>query len=553
MDDLEPEPPVGEREDLVGRRRPAEITARVGNDDDLELEPLRGVDREEAHSVGALFLGHGLELRGAEGLLVAQEADEALEVAAPNLLIGAREPHQLAEVRVPAAAVPAREHRQVVVVAGDDELAEPLERRSGRSGDEPLVALLERAHEALVALGECDGQRALDPGEERPSARMPADQHEAVVRDADERRGEHGRQRLVVVAVAKEPQVHEQVDDLLLAEVAPAGCPVGGKVERAELLLVQLRVGSGGEQEHDLPRRRGARVDELTHAARDRAGLRPAPVLTRLAVGLLVGQEQLDRVPEHGVGELARRGERLVAVAELLAEDVVDRGEHLGTRAVVLGQREALLGRRAPLAEDADVGVPEPVDRLELVTDEEHLLRGPAAEQVDHLALERVRVLELVDHDPAEAQLLGLEDASVPDEQVAGEELEILEVERRLALLAGLVLGCEEVEQLLQERLVAGCDQLERRLLDVLASLLEGRGPRTPGPERREVDQRVGKRGKIERSLGRGDVILGRARVLEQALRGTAQVAEAAVEVCRVVRARASARVPPSGASRTRP
>ena len=135
----------------------------------------------------------------------------------------------------------------------------------------------------------------------------------------------------------------------------------------------------------------------------------------------------------------------------------------------------------------------------------------------------------------AEPQLLGLEDARVSDEQVAGEELEILEVERRLALLAGLVLGCEEVEQLLEELLVAGCDQLERRLLDVLASLLEGRGPRAPGPERREVDQRVGKRGKIERGLGRGDVILGRARVLEQALCGTAQVAEAPVEVGRVV------------------
>ena len=130
VDDLEAEAPVGEREDLVGRRRPAEIAARVGDDDDLELEPLRGVDRQEAHGVGALFLGHRLELRGAEGLLVAQEADEALQIAAAHLLVGAREPHQLAEVRVPAAAVPAREHREVVVVAGDDELAEPLERRT---------------------------------------------------------------------------------------------------------------------------------------------------------------------------------------------------------------------------------------------------------------------------------------------------------------------------------------------------------------------------------------------------------------------------------------
>ena len=159
---MNPKRPVGEREDLVGRRRPAEVAARVGDDDDLELEPLRRVDRQQAHRVGAFLLGHRLELRGAERLLVAQEADEALEVRPAHLLVGAREPHQLAQVRVAAAAVPAREHRQVVVVRRDELLAEPLERQPRRGGDEPLVALLERAHEPLVALRERLRQRALD-------------------------------------------------------------------------------------------------------------------------------------------------------------------------------------------------------------------------------------------------------------------------------------------------------------------------------------------------------------------------------------------------------
>ena len=162
MDDLEAEAPVGEREDLVGRRRPAGVAAGVGDDDDLELEPLRGVDRQQPHRVGALLLRDRLELRRAERLLVADEADEALDVAAAQLLVGAREPHQLAQVRVAALAVPAREHGEVVVVLGDDLLAEPLERHARRRGDEPLVALLERADEPLVVVGERLGQRALD-------------------------------------------------------------------------------------------------------------------------------------------------------------------------------------------------------------------------------------------------------------------------------------------------------------------------------------------------------------------------------------------------------
>ena len=107
---------------------------------------------------------------------------------------------------------------------------------------------------------------------------------------------------------------------------------------------------------------------------------------------------------EHGIRELARGGERLELVAEVRTEELVDRRQHLGARAVVPRERQQLLRLCAPLAEDADVCMPEAVDRLELVADEEELgVRG--AQQVDELALEAVRVLELVDHDRAEAQL----------------------------------------------------------------------------------------------------------------------------------------------------
>ena len=97
----------------------------------------------------------------------------------------------------------------------------------------------------------------------------------------------------------------------------------------------------------------------------------------------------------------------------------------------------------------------EPVDRLELVADEEQLLRRPGAQQVDQVCLEAVRVLELVDHDRAEAELLQLPDRFVALEEVARLELEVLEVERRLSILGRGVRDPETGEQLLEQRTIA--------------------------------------------------------------------------------------------------
>ena len=212
------------------------------------------------------------------------------------------------------------------------------------------------------------------------------------------------------------------------------------QVEGAELLLVHARVGAGREEQHDLARRRLARVDQVAHAPRDVLGLGLAPVDAGLRVALLVGHEQLDRGPERRVGEAPGRLERLEAVAEVGREEVVDHVEHLGARAVVLRQREHAADLLAALAEDLDVRVPEAVDRLELVADEEDLgvLLG---EQVDQLALQPVRVLELVDHDRAEPKLLACTNAAVVAEEVARSELEVFEIERRLAILGFLILG----------------------------------------------------------------------------------------------------------------
>ena len=176
------------------------------------------------------------------------------DVGAAQVLVGARQPHQLAEVRVAAASVPLGEHRQVVVVRRDDLLAQTLERQPRRGCGEPVVPLLERAHEPLVVLRQRLRQRTLDAGEERALPGVPANVHQTVVRDADERRCEHGDERLVVVAVVQQAKVREQVDDLLLAEVPAARGPVRRQVLRPQRGLVPLGVGARGEQQHDLAR-----------------------------------------------------------------------------------------------------------------------------------------------------------------------------------------------------------------------------------------------------------------------------------------------------------
>ena len=316
----------------------------------------------------------------------------------------------------------------------------------------------------------------------------------AVVRDPDEGRREDGDERLVVVAVVQQPQVPEEVDDLLLVVVVPAGRAERGQAERTKLLLVDPRIRARREEEHDLARRRLARVDELLHALGDMLGLGRTPVDARVLVARLVGDEQLDRGAERGILEATGSRERPERVAEVRREEVVDHLEHLGPRAVVLGQRQHAARGFAPLAEDLDIRMPEPVDRLELVADEEQVFRG---EQVDELALQPVRVLELVDEDGAEAPALALADRRLVAQEVARRQLEVLEVERRLGRLRGGVRVGEAPEQLLEQRTIARGKLVERRLLDGRARLLVPREQLARPAPRRDV-------GQVEQPLGRG-------------------------------------------------
>ena len=101
------------------------------------------------------------------------------------------------------------------------------------------------------------------------------------------------------------------------------------------------------------------------------------------------------------------------------------------------------------------------VDGLELVADEEQLLRGAGAEEVDQVGLETVGVLKLVDHDRPETKLLGLTDRVVVLQELTRPQLQILEIESGFAILGSAIGRRESGEQLLQELAITGCEILE--------------------------------------------------------------------------------------------
>ncbi len=145
--------------------------------------------------------------------------------------------------------------------------------------------------------------------------------------------------------------------------------------------------------------------------------------------------------------------------------------------------------RLAPVAEHRHVGVPEAVDRLELVADEEQLLRGAGAQKIDQPRLQLVRVLELVDHDRAKPQLLELPDRLIRLDQLDRAKLQVLEVECRLAVLR-LPIGLGEAgQQLLQELAVARRELLECDRVHVLARIAERRRTHAADGRGRQLDQ----------------------------------------------------------------
>src|SRR5262245_10034213 len=111
-------------------------------------------------------------------------------------------------------------------------------RNARRATRQAVVALAKCADELRVSFGQALGHRLLEPAIERALLGRAPEVQEAVVREPNERRGEDGDERLVVVAIVQEPQVGEQVDDLLLVVVVAAGRAERGQPELAQRLLV---------------------------------------------------------------------------------------------------------------------------------------------------------------------------------------------------------------------------------------------------------------------------------------------------------------------------
>ncbi len=96
--------------------------------------------------------------------------------------------------------------------------------------------------------------------------------------------------------------------------------------------------------------------------------------------------------------------------------------------------------------------MPEAVDRLVLVADPEEVA---ARKQLEQLVLQLVRVLELVHEHVLEARGVSLPESLVSREQVARDQLQVLEVEGRALTLEPLIAVAVQLEQRAQHRVIA--------------------------------------------------------------------------------------------------
>jgi hypothetical protein len=186
-----------------------------------------------------------------------------------------------------------------------------------------------------------------------------------------------------------------------------------------------------------------------------------------------------------------------------VAERGVERRQDLRPGAEARRERGGRPGRLvAPAAalEAPHVGVTEAVDGLQRIAHHEHVA---AVEAVEERELQRVRVLELVDHDPREPRGVVLGDRGLGREQIARDELEVGEVQDGALALGGGVRVGVAAEQLVDQR-----QRLERA--GVAAGLREGVECRAVALVRRRRElghaARLGVEGGEHHTAGRGAV-----------------------------------------------
>ena len=207
-----------------------------------------------------------------------------------------------------------------------------------------------------------------------------------------------------VGGVREQREVGDRVLDLgALVELRAADHLVGDVVAD-ERVLEHPALGVGPVEDRDLVRAIVLLGDEPLDLAGDVARLRV----------LVVELGDHDRLPAPGLGP-----EVLLLLLAVVGDDRVGRVEDRLGRAVVLLELDDLgAGEVALEVEDvADVGAAEAVDRLGVVADDRQVavLLG---QQLQQPVLRAVRVLVLVDEEPAEGALVAL--ADVLEELEAG-------------------------------------------------------------------------------------------------------------------------------------
>ena len=188
---------------------------------------------------------------------------------------------------------------------------------------------------------------------------------------------------------------------------------------------------------------------------------------------LAVGDQQLNARAQR-LRRLARvlaLPQRLEVRAPELAEDQVDGVQHLAAAAEVHGDSLQPAGRSRLVAaalELGHVGVPEAVDRLALVAHHEHVV---AAEEPDQVALQRAGVLELVDHHGLEAPGVVVAQPGIARQEVARQQLQVVEVQARALALELVVVAPVEQDQLRQQAVGAVLLHAHAQLVVGLAGL----------------------------------------------------------------------------------
>ncbi len=443
------------------------------------------MDGHQAHRVEPVGLERGLALAGLGEVLGDRVGEEAAQVGALGALVVARQAHQLAQVGQPPVAAAAGQDREVIAGRHDGALDQRLRRRALSAGTLGREEARERLQPRALGLREMPhpaGRLGVAQRGPRAAAALPPrlrEEDQSVGPDTAEGRRQHGEQRLLVLRVGERGEVGDAVADLLLRPVAAAADHVRRQPLLLERLLQQAQRARRAHEDDDVARAPSG-FDLGAQPVRDEPRLGPAPRLRaaareadrplelRLVPAARVGDQQLDervagggrsvRVEQPqrrvlgggGRCRAARRAghERGELAAQLGGERTVQDVEQRRRGAEVVGQPpHAIREPRPALAEDRHVGVPEAVDRLELVADREQVV---ALQRLEDVELEAVRVLELVDHDHREA-LRPRPPGVLVREQVAHAQLEIREVDGRARRLRGRVGGAEAVQQLVEE------------------------------------------------------------------------------------------------------